>query len=80
MATVLIRFYQTALSPLFPRTCRFYPSCSEYAREAIGRFGWWKGGLMSLARLARCHPFHPGGYDPVVPDGRELIPGVRETP
>lgn len=63
----IIRLYQVAISPLFPRTCRFYPSCSEYARQAVAHYGWRTGLLMAARRLARCHPFHPGGYDPVVP-------------
>ncbi|RKX66699.1 MAG: membrane protein insertion efficiency factor YidD [Thermodesulfobacteriota bacterium] len=60
-----IRLYQRIISPLFPPSCRFYPSCSAYAIEAIGRYGLIKGGLKAVLRLAKCHPFHPGGYDPV---------------
>ncbi len=60
-----IRLYQRIISPLFPPSCRFYPSCSTYAIEAIGRYGFIKGGLKAVLRLAKCHPFHPGGYDPV---------------
>jgi len=60
-----IRLYQRIISPLFPPSCRFYPSCSAYAIEAIGRYGLIKGGLKAILRVARCHPFHPGGYDPV---------------
>lgn len=60
-----IRFYQRAISPAFPPTCRFYPSCSEYAYEAIQKYGVWRGAWLGLNRLLRCHPFHPGGYDPV---------------
>jgi len=60
-----IRLYQRIISPLFPPSCRFYPSCSTYAIEAIGRYGLIKGGLKAVLRLAKCHPFHPGGYDPV---------------
>lgn len=62
-----IRFYQLALSPLVGPACRFYPSCSHYALEAVARFGVLRGGWLSARRLARCHPFHPGGYDPVPP-------------
>lgn len=60
-----LRAYQLYLSPLKGATCRFYPSCSEYARQALHRYGLIKGTGMTIARLARCHPYHPGGYDPV---------------
>jgi uncharacterized protein len=62
-----IRFYQLALSPLVGPACRFYPSCSQYALEAVSRFGVLRGGWLSVRRLGRCHPFNPGGYDPVPP-------------
>jgi len=62
----LLRGYKWAISPLFPPACRYVPTCSEYAMEAVERFGAFRGGLMSLARLLRCHPFAKGGYDPVV--------------
>jgi len=62
-----IRFYQLAFSPLVGPACRFHPSCSQYALEAVSRFGVLRGGWLSVRRLARCHPFHPGGYDPVPP-------------
>ncbi|MGD9505885.1 MAG: membrane protein insertion efficiency factor YidD [Syntrophobacteraceae bacterium] len=61
-----IRFYQLFLSPLKRPSCRFIPTCSEYAYEAIQIYGPIKGLHLSLMRLLRCHPFHPGGYDPVV--------------
>ncbi|HEX8716559.1 MAG TPA: membrane protein insertion efficiency factor YidD [Gemmatimonadaceae bacterium] len=61
----LVRGYQVALSPLFPAACRYYPTCSAYAIEALRRYGAWRGSWMTVRRLARCHPFHPGGYDPV---------------
>jgi putative membrane protein insertion efficiency factor len=61
----LVRGYQVVLSPLLPATCRFYPSCSAYAVEALERHGAWRGTKLTLRRLGRCHPFHPGGYDPV---------------
>ncbi|MBE0598370.1 MAG: membrane protein insertion efficiency factor YidD [Desulfuromonadales bacterium] len=61
----LIRVYQLCLSPLKPPTCRFYPSCSSYAVEALRRYGALVGCWKSLGRICRCHPFHPGGYDPV---------------
>jgi hypothetical protein len=62
---VLIRAYQRFVSPLTPPVCRFYPSCSSYAADAIARHGPWKGGYLAVRRLLRCHPLHPGGYDPV---------------
>ncbi len=61
----LIKLYQRYLSPLKGPTCRFYPSCSKYAYEAITKYGPYKGCLLSLKRILKCHPFHPGGYDPV---------------
>ena len=60
-----IKFYQRWISPFFPSTCRFYPTCSQYAIEALGKYGLLKGGLMSIWRVLRCNPFNPGGYDPV---------------
>jgi putative membrane protein insertion efficiency factor len=57
--------YRALLSPLKPPTCRFYPSCSTYARDAILRYGLGRGSWLAAKRLARCHPWHPGGYDPV---------------
>ena len=61
----LIRGYQWFISPMLGNHCRFYPSCSQYAREAIEIHGAWRGGWLALRRLARCHPWHPGGVDPV---------------
>lgn len=61
----LIRFYQLFISPLFPPSCRFVPSCSEYAREAIVSHGCWRGGWLATKRILRCHPFCRGGFDPV---------------
>lgn len=62
----LIRFYQTHISPAFPPRCRFTPTCSQYALEAIGKYGAFKGGLLALWRLLRCNPFNHGDYyDPV---------------
>lgn len=60
-----IRFYQQGISPLFPPTCRYVPSCSQYAIIAIQRYGFVKGGWMATKRVLRCHPWHAGGYDPV---------------
>lgn len=61
----VIRFYQRAVSPLFPPRCRYIPTCSEYALEAVEKYGATKGGFLALKRFLRCHPFHKGGYDPV---------------
>jgi len=65
VALWLIRFYQRFISPLFPPACRFTPTCSQYSYEAISRYGVLKGGWLAVKRLSRCHPFNPGGYDPV---------------
>ncbi|HEY9538157.1 MAG TPA: membrane protein insertion efficiency factor YidD [Kiloniellaceae bacterium] len=62
---VLIRGYQLLVSPLFPPSCRYFPSCSEYARQAVGRHGALAGGWLAVKRLARCHPWGGLGYDPV---------------
>ena len=61
----LIRLYQTFISPGLPPSCRFAPSCSQYALEAVQRYGALKGVWLGARRLVRCHPWHPGGYDPV---------------
>jgi uncharacterized protein len=61
----LIALYRYALSPMLGPSCRFHPSCSCYAQEAVAKHGALRGLWLSLARLARCHPWHPGGYDPV---------------
>ncbi|QAA23912.1 membrane protein insertion efficiency factor YidD [Sporolactobacillus terrae] len=61
----IIRLYQKFISPFTPPTCRFYPTCSHYAVEALTRFGMIKGGWLTIKRLVKCQPFHPGGYDPV---------------
>jgi uncharacterized protein len=63
----LIRFYRTAISPALPPSCRYTPTCSAYAVEAIERFGVGRGGWLAMRRLLRCHPFHAGGHDPVPP-------------
>ena len=61
----LIRAYQRFVSPALPPSCRFHPSCSQYALEAVTRYGALRGSWLAARRLARCHPFHPGGFDPV---------------
>lgn len=61
----LLRFYKRNLSPALPPACRFVPTCSVYAMEAIEKYGAVKGGFLALKRILKCHPFHPGGYDPV---------------
>ena len=61
----LVRVYQYTLRPLLGANCRFYPSCSDYAREALEKHGAWQGSWLALRRIGRCHPYHPGGYDPV---------------
>lgn len=61
----LIGLYRYAISPLLGRSCRFHPSCSEYAIEALKRHGLVTGGWLAVRRVARCHPWHPGGFDPV---------------
>lgn len=70
----LIRLYQSTLSWVLPPSCRFYPSCSEYAYRAILRHGPWRGGWLAVKRVTRCHPFNPGGYDPV-----PMLDGSQET-
>ena len=61
----VIKFYRTFISPLKPRVCRFYPSCSEYAILALEKYGVLKGSFLAIKRILRCHPFNPGGYDPI---------------
>ena len=61
----LIRVYRLLISPFFPPSCRFQPTCSQYALDAVERFGSIRGSWMAIKRILRCHPFHPGGYDPV---------------
>ncbi|MEZ5504998.1 MAG: membrane protein insertion efficiency factor YidD [Gammaproteobacteria bacterium] len=65
LALALLSFYRRYISTMMAPHCRFYPSCSCYAQEAIERYGVTRGGLLTLRRLSRCHPWHPGGYDPV---------------
>lgn len=64
-ATLLIRGYQKVISPVLPPSCRFHPSCSQYTLEAVQRYGVLKGSWLGLRRLSRCHPFNPGGFDPL---------------
>ncbi len=62
---LFIKIYQKLISPLFPNKCRFIPSCSHYAIEAINKYGVFKGSILAVKRILKCHPFNPGGYDPV---------------
>jgi len=62
---IFIKFYQYFISPLTGQTCRYYPTCSAYAREAIEKHGSLKGSALAIKRILRCHPFHAGGFDPV---------------
>ena len=62
---LFVRGYQTAIAPHLPPSCRYYPSCSAYAVEALEKHGAIQGGWLAIRRIARCHPFRPGGYDPV---------------
>jgi putative membrane protein insertion efficiency factor len=68
LALAGIRFYQRAISPLLGNNCRFHPTCSCYAEEAFDRFGFIKGSYLTILRILKCHPFHPGGFDPVEDD------------
>lgn len=72
VALRLLHAYKWAISPLLPPACRYVPTCSEYAMEAVERYGVVRGGFMALVRLLRCHPFAHGGYDPVVKSGRQV--------
>lgn len=62
---LLIKFYQKLISPWTPKSCRFYPTCSEYTKQALTKYGALKGTLMGIKRISKCHPFNSGGYDPV---------------
>jgi len=65
IALAFIKFYQYAISPHFPLVCRYYPTCSSYAYDAVMKYGVLRGGFLAVRRIIRCHPFHSGGYDPV---------------
>ncbi|MGH3848031.1 MAG: membrane protein insertion efficiency factor YidD [Pseudonocardiaceae bacterium] len=83
VAVRVIGFYRTAISPAFPPSCRYTPTCSAYAAEAIERFGLAHGSWLAVRRLLRCHPFHQGGHDPVPPlvgqqAGKSAVP-ARST-
>lgn len=65
LAVIPLILYQKVISPVIPSRCRFYPSCSQYGIGAILRYGIIKGGIKTFLRLIKCHPFHPGGYDPL---------------
>nr|VFK40742.1 MAG: hypothetical protein BECKSD772F_GA0070984_106915 [Candidatus Kentron sp. SD]VFK46195.1 MAG: hypothetical protein BECKSD772E_GA0070983_106815 [Candidatus Kentron sp. SD]VFK78435.1 MAG: hypothetical protein BECKSD772D_GA0070982_10159 [Candidatus Kentron sp. SD] len=78
----LIRLYQYAVSPFFPPSCRFYPTCSAYALEAVERHGCMRGLWLGARRILRCHPWNPGGFDPVPPLEKERPPprGFDDSP
>jgi len=61
----IVKIYQRLISPLLPKTCRFYPTCSEYFIQAVNKYGALKGTWIGIKRIMRCHPFNPGGYDPL---------------
>jgi hypothetical protein len=75
----MLRAYQWAISPMFAPACRYVPTCSEYAMEAVERYGALRGGMKALWRLLRCHPFAHGGYDPVVTENPQFSRGKREA-
>jgi len=83
LVLVMLRGYKWAMSPWLPASCRYVPTCSEYAMEAVERYGALRGGWMALGRLIRCHPFVKGGYDPVVreaPHAHAICSGPAEGP
>ena len=76
---ILISGYRRFISPLFPPSCRFQPTCSQYALEAIDKFGIFQGSWLAIKRILRCHPFHPGGYDPVPHEHIKLARGASHS-
>ena len=81
LALGLLRLYKRWISPSFPPSCRYVPTCSEYAMEAVERYGAWRGGMMAAWRVLRCHPLAKGGLDPVVKDavGNPPSPDTRRS-
>jgi len=79
LLVALIRIYQRFISPYKPRTCRFYPTCSHYALEAIQVHGALRGGWLATKRVLRCHPLNPGGYDPVPPKSVGFFAGQTKA-
>jgi putative membrane protein insertion efficiency factor len=80
LVLLILRGYKSFLSPLLGTRCRFHPSCSNYAMTAVERFGVLRGGWMAARRVGRCHPFHPGGYDPVPETGAPCSHAPGEKP
>ncbi len=80
MLLAVVRFYQLGISPLFGPSCRYAPTCSEYAREALAVHGAGRGSWLALRRLLRCHPFHAGGYDPVPAPRNRLARSTASAP
>ena len=80
LAVGLLRLYKRWISPAFPPSCRYVPTCSEYAMEAVERYGALRGGMKALWRLLRCHPFAHGGYDPVATENPHFSQRKREIP
>jgi putative membrane protein insertion efficiency factor len=79
IAIILIQIYRAVISPLFPPVCRFQPTCSQYAMEAIERFGVAQGSWLAARRIVRCNPLFPGGYDPVPPRAELSVPSDSNT-